>query len=129
MKKCSSDNKPFNAYVTIQKPSTDSGDANTYGEIDLSDANNWSTHCVRRAHRRPLRGDETVGDDQVVGERVEVFEMFGDPDTRRILTTYRLTYTDVDSVAHVLGIIRRDVTPDNQWVTLTCVENASVEAA
>lgn len=118
--------KPFNTFVTIEKPSTDSADANSWNEIDLRDDDKWSLHCERRAHRRPMRGNERVGDDQVIAERIEVFELYGDPETRQVLATYRLKYTDIDGTDHTLQVIARKVHPDNRWVELQCVENATV---
>lgn len=118
--------KPFNCSVTIEQPSTASGDANTYNEIDLYDDANWSEYCVRPAHRRPLRGNERIGNEQVIGDRLEAFEMWGDSETRHILLTYRLKYTDIDGTSHTLGIIDRQIDTTNKWVTIQAVENASV---
>lgn len=118
--------KPFNCTVTIEQPSTDAVDANSWNEIDQRDDANWSEYCVRPSHRRPLRGNERGSDDQIIGDRTEAFEMWGDANTRHILLTYRLKYTDQDGVSHTLGIIDREVDPTGKWVTLRCVENATV---
>lgn len=118
--------KPFNCSVTIESPSTASADANTWNEIDLRDDSNWSEYCVRPAHRRPLRGTERIASDQIIGDRMEAFEMWGDAETRHILTTYRLKYTDQDGTSHTLGIIDRQVDTTGKWVVLQAIENATV---
>jgi len=117
--------KTFNATLTVEKPSTAIADVNDYNEIDLYDDSNWSEHCVRPVHRRPMSGRETEIHGKIIGTRDEVFEMWGDNLTRKILATYRIKYTDIDSVDHTLQVWDVHVSDDYKWVTLRAKEDIS----
>lgn len=115
----------FNCTLTVEKPSTSVSDANDYNEIDLYDDSHWSEHCVRPVHRRPMSGREVEIHGQISGIRDEVFEMWGDSLTRKILVTYRIKYTDIDGVARTLQVWDKQTSADSRWVTLRAREDAT----
>jgi len=118
--------KPFNCSLTIEQPVTAVSSANDYNEIDLYDDSNWTEYCVRPAYRRPMSGREKEIHVQIIGMRDEVFELWGDSLTRKILVTYRLQYTDIDNVTHTLQVWDKQVSDDFRWITLRAREDSTV---
>ena len=117
--------RTFNCSLSVEKPTTEAAAANDFNEIDLYNDANWSEHCVRPVHRRPMSGRETEIHGQLIGTRDEVFEMWGDSLTRKILVTYRIKYTDVDGVEHTLQVWDKQTSADSRWVTLRAKEDSA----
>jgi hypothetical protein len=72
-----------------------------------------------------MSGREVEIHGQISGIRDEVFEMWGDSLTRKILVTYRIKYTDIDGVARTLQVWDKQTSADSRWVTLRAREDAT----